>query len=224
MTTEYLIHGHGSVQDPFGRLFPPFHAGKSTITFFANYGSCAIVNRNKLSIASGMHNDNNIHYIKRKSNLTPRLIESRIGIPLFTQNGWVPDLWIDTSPSNLAMAGIYQVKPDGSLQTVHSTRHRKEFMLLSNIVHQHGPAHFHVLTCRAAADTIHHNDANILRFALNKNRDSTSRRKIPHKSELNANIPVSLEKLKTRGMHHFKRLGTGSARSGSRPMRLSKSI
>jgi hypothetical protein len=203
MTKEYIIHGHGSVQDPFGRLLEPFHAGKSSITFFTNYGSCATVNKRKLSIASGMRYDDPVHYITKASNLSQRVIESRTGIPLFTQNEWVPDLWIDMSPSNLQMVGLYEVKPDG-LQTVHLTRHERSFMLLSNIVNRLGPAHFHVLSCRAAAHPISHKNANVLQFAINKNRKSTSRRKRNLKSNKNENIPVSLAQLQTRSMRYFR--------------------
>lgn len=203
MTKEYIIHGHGSVQDPFGRLFEPFHVGKSSITFFTNYGSCATVNKRKLSIASGMKSDDSLHYITKASNLSQRVIESRTGIPLFTQNEWVPDLWIDMSPSNLQMVGLHELKPDG-LQTVHLTRHEQPFMLLSSIVNKFGPAHFHVLTCRAAPHPINHANANFLQFALNKNRKSTSRRKRKLKSNVNVNIPVSLSQLQTRNMRYSR--------------------
>ena len=205
MTKEYLIHGHGSVQDPIGRLWKPFNAGKSMITFFTNYGSTVIVEKNKLSIASGQRINDPVHYITKASNLSRRVIESRTGIPLFTQNQWVPDLWIDVSPSNLQMAGIYEVKPDGHLQTVHLTRHNQPYMLLSDIVDKFGPAHFHVLSCRMAAHTISHENANILQFALNKNKKSTSRKKRELKSNVNANIAVSLSQLQTRSMRYFRK-------------------
>lgn len=205
MTKDYIIHGHGSVQDPFGMLLRPFYTGKSMITFFTNFGSCATVNKNKLSIAAGMRYDNKVHYISKASNLSRRVIESRTGIPLFTQNEWVPDLWIDISPSNLKMAGLYEFKPDGHLQTIHLTRHRQPFVLLSNIVDRFGPAHFHVLSCRAAAHPIIHENANVLQFALKKNKTSASRRKRKLKSNVNANIPVSLSQLQTRNKRYFRK-------------------
>lgn len=205
MAIEYVIHGHGSVQDPFGRLLLPFHAGKSTITYFTNYGSCATVNRNRMSIAAGMGANDPVHYIRKSANLKPRVVESRTGIPLFSQSGWVTDLWIDISPSNLAMAGVYKLQPNDHLQTVHITRHRQEVMLLSDIVHALGPAHFHVLTCRAAVHPIHHNNANILAFALNKNKISTSRRKRIYKSHLDHDIPASLEQMQTRKKRYLRK-------------------
>ena len=205
MTKEYVIAGHGSVQDPDGRLWKPFHTGKSTITFFSNFGACATVNKTKLSIASGMRYNDPVHYITNASNLSRRVIESRIGIPLFTQNEWVPDLWIDISPSNLRMPGLYEVnEKTGLLKTVHVTYKKQPYMLLSNIVRKYGPAHFHVLSCRAAADPIHHENAKILQFALNKNNDSTSRRSRTFKSNTNANIPISLSQLQTRNGRYFR--------------------
>ena len=200
---SYVIHGHGTVQDPNGRLLKPFDAGKSIISFYTNYGSCLTVDTNKLSIAANMH-DGAVHYIKRHSNLNPRVVESRIGSYVFTQTNFVPDLWIDTSPSNLKMAGIHRINNDNK-STFHVSRHRKPYLLLSQIVRLLGPAHFHVLSCRAAEDPIHHNNHNILHFSLMKNKKSSSRRrKRKYLNKINKNIPVSLKRLQTRSKTYFK--------------------
>jgi len=202
MTKEYIIHGHGLVQHPLGRLLEPFHSGKSTITFFSNYGSCATINRNKLSITSGMKYSDPIHYMNKASNLSRRVIESRTGVPLFTQNGWVPDLWVDISPSNLRMAGIHEVNEKGLFRTLHVSRHKQPYMLLSTIVDQLGPAHFYVLSCRGAAFPVHHENTRILSYALGKNKNSTSRRT---RKINNTNMPVSLRHLQTRKKQYSRK-------------------
>jgi hypothetical protein len=205
MSKEYIIHGHGVVQYPNGRIIEPFHAGESVITFYTNFGSCLTVDRNKLSVSSASV-DAKDYYITKASNLSRRAIESRIGIPLFTQKGWVTDLWMDISPSNLQMAGLYEVnKKTGLFKTVHMTRHKQSYVLLSSIVRKFGPAHFHVLSCRAAPEPISHENSDILAFALNKNKFSTSRRPKQFKSNTNKNIPVSLSQLQTRKRRYFKR-------------------
>lgn len=121
---EFIIHGHGTVQNN-GRLLPPFNAGNSTITFYADYGGCSIVNKRNLSVAAGTRINNAIHYIIEPSDLIPRVIESRTGVPLFTQSGFVHDVRFDISPSNLYMPGIYRVTEDKkSLQSHRISRHR----------------------------------------------------------------------------------------------------
>lgn len=148
-----------------------------------------------------MKSSDPIHYINKASNLSRRVIESRTGVPLFTQNGWVPDVWIDISPSNLRMSGIHEVNEQGLFRTVHVSRHKQPYMLLSTIVDQLGPAHFYVLSCRQAAFPVHHENAGILSYALGKNKNSTSRR---NRKIKNTNIPVSLGHLQTRRKHYSR--------------------
>ena len=217
---EFIIHGHGTVQIG-GRLLEPFDAGDSTITFYADYGGCYIGHKRRLSVAAGIRNNNAIHFITGPNNLHPRVIESRTGVPLFTQSGLVPDVGIDISPQNFDMFGIHKVnKNKETLQSFHISRHQQNQIFLSDIVKLLGPAHFHVLACRAITEPINHKNAKILMFAVNKNKKSASRRKRTYISKLNKTAPASLSKTQTRASTYFRNTMTRPGSTGTRGTRV----
>ncbi len=203
---SYIIHGHGTVQANNGRLLKPFDTGKSIVTFYADYGGCSIFHKHRLSVAAGTRNNNAIHFINGPKNLVSRTIESRTGVPLFTSRGLVPDIGIDISPSNMGMAGIHKVDENRkSLQSFHISRHQQNDLLyLSDIVKKLGPAHFHVLACRAITQPIDPKNAHILKNALNTNRKTSSRRKRPYISKSDRTMPASLSKIQTRAGSYFR--------------------